>query len=37
MFGIDDPGIWVAYVMAFLCLIFSVCYGIINWNKDEKS
>ncbi len=24
MFGIDDPGIWLAYL------------GVRNWNKDEN-
>ena len=36
MFGINDPGIWVAYLMAFLCLAFSVWYGISRWNKEEE-
>lgn len=36
MFGIDDPGIWVAYLMAFLCLAFSVWYGVSRWNKEEE-
>ena len=36
MFGIDDPGIWIAYLTAFLCLVFSIWYSISNWNKDEK-
>ena len=36
MFGIDDPGIWIAYLMAFLCLAFSIGYSIYYWNKDEK-
>jgi hypothetical protein len=38
MFGIDDPGIYLAYLLAFLCVIFAVVYGILNWNKgDEES
>ena len=36
MFGIDDPGIWIVYLMIILCLIFSVWYGISRWNKDDK-
>ena len=36
MFGIDDPGIWIAYLMAFLCLAFSIWYSFSNWNKDEE-
>lgn len=27
MFGIDDPGIWLAYLLAFACLIF--LYGSV--------
>lgn len=35
MFGIDDPGIWLAYLLAIACLLFSVWFGITTWNKDE--
>ena len=35
MFGIDDPGIWVAYVLAILCVVFAIWYGITNWNKED--
>ena len=37
MFGIDDSGIWIAYILAFGCLIFSVVFGITHWNKEDKS
>lgn len=36
MFGIDDPGIWLAYLLAVACLIFSIVFGITHWNKDDK-
>ena len=37
MFGIDDPGIWMAYLLGAGCLIFSIVFGIVYWNKgDEK-
>lgn len=36
MFGIDDPGIWTAYLLAFACLVFSIGYGIIYWDKDKS-
>jgi hypothetical protein len=36
MFGIDDPGIWLAYLLALLCLAFSLWYGISRWNKQDK-
>ena len=35
-FGIEDPGIWLAYLLAFACLIFSLWFGITNWNKGDK-
>ena len=36
MFGIDDPGIYIAYLLLAGCLIFSVVYGIIYWNEKEE-
>jgi hypothetical protein len=36
MFGIKDPGIYLAYLLAFTCVIFAVVYGIINWNKGDN-
>ncbi len=36
MFGIEDPGVWIAYILAFICLVFSLCYGISHWDKEEK-
>lgn len=36
MFGIEDSGIWLAYLLAFACLLFSVWFGITTWNKDDK-
>jgi hypothetical protein len=36
MLGIEDPGIWIAYLLAFACLAFSIWYGITHWNKDEE-
>ena len=38
MFGISDPGIWLAYLLAFACLLF-IWFGITTWNKedDEKT
>lgn len=36
MFGIDDPGIWLAYLLAFACVIFAIWFGVRNWNKDEN-
>lgn len=36
MFGINDPGIWLAYLLALFCLFFSIWFGITHWNKDDK-
>jgi len=36
MFGIDDPGIYIAYLLIAGCLIFSLVYGIIKWNEKEE-
>ena len=36
MFGIEDPGIWLAYLLIIGCVVFSIWYGIVNWNKEDK-
>jgi hypothetical protein len=36
MFGINDSGILIAYILVFLCLVFAIWYGITRWNKNEK-
>jgi hypothetical protein len=36
VFGIDDPGIYIAYVMAFGCLVFALWYGIARWNEEDE-
>ena len=35
MFGISDPGIWLAYLLEILCLVFGAWYGIKYWNQDD--
>ena len=35
MFGISDPGIWLAYLLAFACFLFSIWFGITTWNKED--
>jgi hypothetical protein len=37
MFGIEDPGIWLPYLLALICLSFSTYWGVSRWNKDDKS
>lgn len=36
MFGIDDPAIYLGYLMAILSLIACIVYGVINWNKGME-
>ena len=36
MFGISDPGIWLAYLLEVLCLLFAAWYGIRFWNQDDE-
>ena len=33
MLGIDDPGIYMGYMLAILSLLACIIYGTINWNK----
>lgn len=33
MLGINDPVIYIGYLLAILSLIACVIYGILNWNK----
>jgi hypothetical protein len=35
MFGIDDPAIFLAYILSFGCLIFSLWFGISKWNEKD--
>jgi hypothetical protein len=36
MFGLDDAGIWSAYLLCILSCLLGVVYGIINWNKGAE-
>ncbi len=37
MFGISDPGIWLAYLLEILCLVFGAWYGIKYWNQNDET
>ena len=37
MIGIDDPGIYMGYLLAVLSLLACIVYGIMNWNKGEET
>ena len=36
MLGLEDPGVWSAYVLCVLSVIFCVLYGFANWNKGDE-
>ena len=36
MFGISDPGIWLAYLLALVCLFYSIWFGITQGTKDDE-
>ena len=36
MLGIDDPQIWLAYVLCFLSAIGCIIYGALKWNEGEE-
>lgn len=35
MFGIEDPLIYLPYLLAVICVLFAVGYGVRYWNKDN--
>ncbi|WP_366929899.1 symporter small accessory protein [Methanocalculus sp.] len=35
MFGIPDPYIWIAYLLAIGFAGLCVLYGLLNWNNGE--
>jgi hypothetical protein len=35
MFGINDPLIWLPYVLGVACVVFSAWYGLRHWNRDD--
>ena len=34
--GIEDPGVWWAYVLSIASAALCVGYGVANWNKGEE-
>ena len=34
--GIENPGVWAAYVLTLASAALCVGYGIANWNKGEE-
>ena len=37
MLGLEDPMIWLAYVLCILSALLCVVYGAINWNRGDES
>jgi len=36
MFGIEDPGVLVAYGLSIGLALLCIVYGLINWNKGGE-
>ncbi len=36
MLGIDDTGVWLAYVLCLISAVLCVIYGAINWNRGDE-
>jgi hypothetical protein len=34
--GIEDPGVWLAYLLCILSAAFCVLYGILYWDKGDE-
>ncbi|WP_342305178.1 symporter small accessory protein [Methanolobus sp. ZRKC5] len=35
MLGIDDPQIWIAYILCFISAIGCIIYGTLKWNEED--
>ncbi len=35
MLGIDDPQIWLAYVLCIVSALGCMVYGLLKWNEEE--
>ncbi len=36
MLGIDDPQIWIAYVLCIVSALGCMVYGLLKWNEEEQ-
>ena len=36
MLGIDDPYVWLAYLLCIASTIACVVYGLITWNRGDE-
>ena len=37
MFGLDDPQVWLAYLLCIVSALGAVIYGIVNWDKGDET
>jgi hypothetical protein len=37
MLGIEDPGIYLVYLLTIASTVLCVWYGIANWNKGAEN
>jgi hypothetical protein len=37
MLGIQDPWVWLGYVLSILSALLCVFWGILKWNWDEPA
>lgn len=37
MLGIEDPAVWLAYVLCLLSTLLCVVYAWRNWNRGDDS
>jgi hypothetical protein len=35
MFGIDDPMVWMAYLLCLAATAACIVYGVRNWNRGD--
>ena len=35
MLGIDDPMVWLAYILCLGSTLLCAVYGLANWNKGD--
>ncbi|MCD6303616.1 MAG: hypothetical protein J7M21_01485 [Planctomycetes bacterium] len=36
MLGIEDPSVWIAYVLCIASAVLCVVYGAICWNRGNE-
>jgi len=34
--GIEDPFVWIAYLLCILSALFCVAYGAMHWNVGDE-